>query len=89
MARRTKEKALLTREFILDAGERLFIERGYRSVSLEEIAETAGVTRGALYWHFRGKGDLLLDTFISLSVPGPGSRACPVQPSLLPCVCVA
>lgn len=66
MARKTKERALLTRELILDAGERLFIERGYRSVSLEEIAEAAGVTRGALYWHFSGKGDLLLDIFIRL-----------------------
>lgn len=66
MARRTKEKALLTRESILDAGERLFVERGYWPVSLEDIAESAGVTRGALYWHFSGKGDLLLEIFVRL-----------------------
>ncbi|HEF4774446.1 TetR family transcriptional regulator [Burkholderia multivorans] len=66
MARKTKEKALLTRESIVDAGERLFVERGVRPVSLEEIAESAGVTRGALYWHFSGKGDLLLEIFVRL-----------------------
>ncbi|MEK7917691.1 TetR family transcriptional regulator [Burkholderia contaminans] len=66
MARKTKEKALLTRESIVDAGERLFFERGVRPVSLEDIAESAGVTRGALYWHFSGKSDLLLEIFVRL-----------------------
>ncbi|CAB3752339.1 MULTISPECIES: TetR/AcrR family transcriptional regulator [Burkholderia] len=56
--------ATLTREAILDASERCFIERGYRAASLEEIAEAAGVTRGAVYWHFKDKSALLLGVFM-------------------------
>ncbi|KVS75523.1 hypothetical protein WK41_00860 [Burkholderia cepacia] len=64
MARRTKEVATLTREAILDASERCFIEHGYPAASLEDIAEAAGVTRGAVYWHFKDKGALLLGVFM-------------------------
>ncbi|MCK8786728.1 TetR family transcriptional regulator [Roseomonas sp. NAR14] len=60
MARQTKEKAAQTREAILDAAEQIFLERGVTRASLEDIARAAGVTRGAVYWHFRGKLDLFL-----------------------------
>lgn len=58
MARRTKEDALKTRHALLDAAELVFERRGVSSTSLQEVAEAAGVTRGAVYWHFRDKADL-------------------------------
>jgi TetR/AcrR family transcriptional regulator, acrAB operon repressor len=58
MARKTKGEALATRERLLDAAERVFRERGVTRTSLAEIATAAGVTRGAVYWHFRDKADL-------------------------------
>jgi AcrR family transcriptional regulator len=47
-----------TRERILAEALRLFGERGYARVSVEEIAEAAGVTKGAVYHWFRDKDDL-------------------------------
>ncbi|HUL56046.1 MAG TPA: TetR family transcriptional regulator [Usitatibacter sp.] len=58
MARRTKEEALETRTRILDAAEVVFHDRGVANASLEEIAATARVTRGAIYWHFKDKAEL-------------------------------
>jgi len=56
--RRTKEEALETRESILDAAERVFFERGVSRSTLDEVARAAGVTRGAVYWHFQNKSDM-------------------------------
>lgn len=47
-------------EALLDAAERLFLERGYANVSMQQIAEAAGFTKGATYYHFQGKDDLFL-----------------------------
>lgn len=58
MARRTRDEALETRNTILDTAERVFSERGVSHTSLSDIAEAAGVTRGAIYWHFKNKADL-------------------------------
>ena len=58
MARRTKEEALETREQLLDAAERVFLERGVGHASLAEVADAAGVTRGAIYHHFDSKAAL-------------------------------
>lgn len=58
MARRTKDEAQETRNRILDAAERMFVERGVSRTSLEDIADAAGVTRGAIYWHFDNKNEL-------------------------------
>jgi len=56
--RRTKEEAEQTRCELLAAAERLFLEQGVAHTSLEQIARAAGVTRGALYWHFENKAHL-------------------------------
>jgi TetR/AcrR family acrAB operon transcriptional repressor len=56
MARRTKEEALATRDGILDAAEQLFVKQGVSGTTLQHIATAAGVTRGAIYWHFVDKG---------------------------------
>jgi TetR/AcrR family transcriptional regulator, acrAB operon repressor len=58
MVRKTKEEAQETRSAILDAAEIVFQERGVSHTSLAEIATAAGVTRGAIYWHFANKADL-------------------------------
>ena len=58
MARRTKEEAQATRSRILDAAERVFEAHGVSGTSLHEIAQAAGLTRGAIYWHFENKADL-------------------------------
>ncbi len=55
MARRTKEDAEKTRESLLDAAEKVFLRKGVANASLEEIAREAGLTRGAVYWHFENK----------------------------------
>jgi TetR/AcrR family acrAB operon transcriptional repressor len=59
MARKTKEDAQATRSAILDAAVRVFSIRGVSRASLADIAKEAGVTRGAIYWHFANKVDLL------------------------------
>jgi TetR/AcrR family acrAB operon transcriptional repressor len=53
--RRTKADAQLTREALLDAAETVFAERGVSRTSMQDIARAAGVTRGAVYWHFADK----------------------------------
>jgi TetR/AcrR family acrAB operon transcriptional repressor len=58
MVRKTKEEADLTRRQIIDAARRVFLEFGVSHTTLEKIAATAGVTRGAVYWHFRNKTEL-------------------------------
>jgi AcrR family transcriptional regulator len=44
---------------LLDAALRMFAERGYRNANLEEVAAAAGVTKGAVYYHFTNKEQLL------------------------------
>ncbi len=59
MTRKTKkEQAQETRERILDAAEDVFNEKGVSSTALSDVAKAADVTRGAIYWHFKNKGDL-------------------------------
>jgi AcrR family transcriptional regulator len=53
--RRTKEEAAETRESIVAAAIRVFAEKGFNGASLSGIAGEAGVTRGAIYWHFKNK----------------------------------
>ena len=60
MVRKTKEEAQETRNAILDAAELVFQEHGVSRTSLEQIATAAGLTRGAVYWHFKNKVDLFL-----------------------------
>jgi len=55
MVRKTKEDALITRNRIIDAARTTFVQKGVSQTSLEEIANVAGVTRGAVYWHFKNK----------------------------------
>ncbi|MCW6056869.1 TetR family transcriptional regulator [Pseudomonas fragariae (ex Marin et al. 2024)] len=69
MVRRTKEEAQITRSQILEAAEQAFYERGVARTTLADIATLAGVTRGAIYWHFNNKADLVQAMLDSLQEP--------------------
>lgn len=58
MARKTKEEAEATRSRLLDAAEEVFHAQGVAGASLADVAQAAGMTRGAIYWHFKDKVDL-------------------------------
>ena len=58
MARRTKEVAEATRNKLLDAAQDVFYRKGVAGATLADVAVVAGVTRGAVYWHFENKVDL-------------------------------
>lgn len=57
-----QNRSVTTINNILDAAQSLFIEKQYADVSLREITEVAGVTKGALYHHFSTKEELYLQT---------------------------
>ncbi|MBD9395811.1 TetR family transcriptional regulator [Acidovorax sp. ACV01] len=69
MARRTKEDAIATRNSLIDAAEHVFWERGVSRASLSDIAQAAGATRGAIYWHFKDKVDLFNAMMDRMTLP--------------------
>ena len=56
--RRTKEEAAVTRARLLDAALASFHTKGYSATTLDDIARQAGITRGAIQWHFGNKAEL-------------------------------
>lgn len=56
--RKTKEDTQKTRQDILQAAVENFSDQGFFNTSLNDIAKTAGVTRGAVYWHFANKAEI-------------------------------
>ena len=58
MVRRTKKDAALTRKSIIIAAREVFLIRGVSRTTIEHIATQAGVTRGAVYWHFKNKTEI-------------------------------
>lgn len=59
MSKRTHAEALQTKRSILDAAAKVFTANGFTKTSLSDIAREAEVTRGAIYWHFENKTELL------------------------------
>lgn len=59
MSRKTKEEAEKTRSKILSNALTLFVKKGYEHTTFVDIAEKLNMTKGAVYWHFRSKSDLL------------------------------
>ncbi len=57
---RTIKDADVRKGEILDAAEKLFNEKGYSKTTTEDILEMTGIARGTLYYHFKGKEDILL-----------------------------
>ena len=58
MVKKTREDALATRDALLTAALQTFRERGVAHTRLSDVAARAGVTRGAIYWHFKDKAEL-------------------------------
>ncbi|MDR3279410.1 MAG: TetR family transcriptional regulator [Synergistaceae bacterium] len=78
MARKTKEGALETRKKILESALDVMSEKPFSNVSMNDIAMRVGLSKGAVYWHFKNKNDLLMnllkdirdDEMNFFSVPG-------------------
>lgn len=58
MVRKTKEDTQQTYDALLDAAELVFCEKGVSNTTLNDVASAAGMTRGAIYWHFKDKKEL-------------------------------
>ncbi len=69
MARRTKEQAEATREHLLETAEALFCEKGVATTTVDDVARAAGLTRGAFYWHFKNKADVLEALYVRATSP--------------------
>lgn len=57
----------ITREKILDVSQQLLLEQGYGGMSVDQVIDGAGITKGAFFYHFKSKNDLaqaLLDRYI-------------------------
>lgn len=67
--RRTKQESERTRREILAAARRVFARQGVTRTTFEEIAAAAGVTRGAIYWHFANKTELFFAMREQVAVP--------------------
>ena len=68
--KRTPEEAAQTRQSLLDAALTTFSRQGFAATRLEDVAEAAGVTRGAIYHHFGGKAELFLALIEDASTRG-------------------
>jgi AcrR family transcriptional regulator len=58
--RKPQERAAVTRDLLLSAAEHVLARVGYENAQVEEIAEAAGFSKGALYAHFKSKEELFL-----------------------------
>jgi TetR/AcrR family transcriptional regulator, acrAB operon repressor len=67
--KRTLEQAMRTRAKILDSAAQTFLRRGLARASLSDIARVAGVTRGAVYGHFKNKSALFNAMFEYAALP--------------------
>ncbi len=61
MARRTKEEAEQTKQAVIRSALDLFYEKGFVRSTFDDIAKRINLTKGAVYWHFRNKADLLTE----------------------------
>jgi AcrR family transcriptional regulator len=71
MAKKIKQSPKLPaekrREQLLRSARKLFLRKGYRMTTTEEIARNAGLTKGALYFHFKNKEDILFELVKSIA----------------------
>lgn len=61
--RRTKEESEDTKRKIIDAAVELFENQGYVATRIQDIADKMGMSRGAVYWHFKNKDELFMSIF--------------------------
>ncbi len=76
MVRKTREGAAATREALLDAAEFVFRAKGVARATLADVAQAAGVTRGAVYWHFNDKSEILAALCERAALPMESMIAC-------------
>lgn len=60
--RKTKEDTEISKLRILFAAEEEFCLRGFVAANMDSIAKTAGLTKGAIFWHYKSKADLFKET---------------------------
>jgi AcrR family transcriptional regulator len=60
-----RDKTVNIKELILNEGIRLFLDKGYNATTIEDITDAVNITKGAFYWHFKSK-DELLETILNL-----------------------
>lgn len=57
--KRTKEEAEITKQAIVQSALDLFYEKGYSKTTFEQISARIGLTKGAVYWYFKNKPELV------------------------------
>ncbi len=62
-----KRPAAQRRQQLLKSAQRLFVRKGFRATTMEEIARSAGLTKGALYYHFENKEHVFLELLKSIA----------------------
>jgi AcrR family transcriptional regulator len=73
-----------TRNALIAAARRLFVDRGYAATGTPELVAAAAVTRGALYHHFEDKSDLLMAVAADMAFEVAGAVAASAPPDLPP-----
>lgn len=68
MAKRTKAEALKTRQELIETAIAQFAQHGVSKTTLNDIADAANVTRGAIYWHFENKTQLFNEMWFARTV---------------------
>jgi AcrR family transcriptional regulator len=81
VAGRREEKKSLTRQRLVDAATKVFAEQGFSAATLDDIAEAAGLTKGAIYSNFASKADLAL-AVLDRRIDRPIAIFTDVDPSL-------
>ena len=87
------ERREATRSRLVEAAQRLFVERGYEGTPTEAVLAAAGVSRGALYHHFPGKQDLFAAVFervasgaIARTLPSGRGKGSPTRALIAGCL---
>ncbi len=65
---RKEQGAMATEEIILHTATGLFLEKGFQHVSMDDVAEKCNVTKATVYYYYKTKTDLFMDSMISLMV---------------------
>ena len=82
MARKTKEDAEQTRLAILDSALQTFYEKGFSRTTFDEIAKRINLTKGAVYWHFKNKSDLIVALIMQKIIEHQKTYSYPISDSL-------
>jgi len=67
--RKTKQEAEKTYTSLLEAAADLFLQKGVSRTTLQDIAAQANMTKGAVYWHFKGKEDIIRALMETYAIP--------------------